>query len=47
MEEYQKLKNFVNRSFFTMDKQIQQLVLESRDPTHVEYALETFIADLV
>jgi len=47
MEEYRKLKDFVNRSFLTMDKQIQQLVFESRDPSHVEDALETFIADLV
>jgi hypothetical protein len=47
MEEYRKLKNFVNRSFFTMDKQIQQLAFESQDPAHIEDALETFIADLV
>jgi len=47
MEEYRKLKNFVNRSFLTMDNQIKQLVLESSDPSHIEDALETFIADLV
>ena len=46
METYRKLKTFVNRSFLTMDKQIQQLTYESEVP-HIGEALEVFIADIV